>query len=87
MAPCGTRAMRENLAWRTSSVVAARRSSSPRRTLPLTILPGGRIIRIKASTVVDFPDPDSPTSPSRIPAPSAKETPLTARAGPFGVAK
>ena len=54
---------------------------------PLTIRPGGRIMRIKASTVVDLPDPDSPTRPSRSPARSEKRHAADRARRTFGVAK
>ena len=37
---------------------------------------------MRAMAVVDFPEPDSPTRPSRSPGRSSKPTPSTARTGP-----
>ena len=46
--------------------------------------PGGLIRRSRARAIVDLPEPDSPTRPSRSPACRSKLTPLTACTAPRG---
>ncbi len=49
----------------------------------MTEPPVGSIRRMMARPVVDFPHPDSPTSPSVLRASSSNETPSTAFTTPF----
>ena len=46
---------------------AASKFSPSNLISPPTILPGAAISRITDSAVIDFPQPDSPTSPSSSP--------------------
>ena len=85
MAPCGMSEMRENRSVAQPIGGQAKEVFAVERTLPPVIRPGGRIMRSRARMVVDLPDPDSPTRPSRSPGESEKLTPATACTGPAAV--
>ncbi len=77
IAPWKTIAMSTQRCGRTLSSPSARRSLPSRSTLPETLAVGGSSPST-ASAVVVFPQPDSPTRPSRSPAASDMLTPCTA---------
>ena len=52
--------------------------SPSKRTRPPAIRPGGSMSPMIAAPVIDFPAPDSPTTPSTSPSAISKETSSTA---------
>ncbi|MEZ4620234.1 MAG: hypothetical protein R2867_32655 [Caldilineaceae bacterium] len=85
IAPWGMSAICENRDARIWRLESCNRSVPPESTRPDSIRAGGFNMRKSASTVVDLPDPDSPTNPSRSPFCNEKETSSTARTGPVWV--
>ena len=85
IAPWATKAMAARRRRRIGSSASSSRLTPSSCTRPPSILPGGRISRIKARAIVDLPEPDSPTRPSRSFDSSPKLTPSTAFTGPRGV--
>src|SRR5215469_10635397 len=66
-----------------SSSRPSRTMSRPRKvTLPSTTSPGGESSCATAKSSVDFPDPDSPTTPRNSPGSTVKLTRSTARTPP-----
>ena len=90
--------MASAIVWRGSSdeygswntiCISPRASRSAAFASPVTSRPAivtrpalGSISRSTSRATVDFPDPDSPTSPKVSPAAIAKSTPSTARTSP-----
>jgi len=85
MAPCATSAIAARRRARICLSGRAKRSTPSNNAWPLSIRPGGLIRRMSAIATVDFPDPDSPTNPSRSPARRSKLTLSTARTAPRDV--
>ncbi|CAA9588141.1 MAG: hypothetical protein AVDCRST_MAG88-4336 [uncultured Thermomicrobiales bacterium] len=85
IAPCAIIATPSRRWRRICSSESASRSVPSRTISPPSIRPGALIRRISDSAIVDLPEPDSPTSPSRSPARRVKSTPSTARTAPRGV--
>ena len=83
--PWGIKEIREKRTPRISSSDNDNNFSLSSSIRPPSIRPGGRINCIRAMAVVDLPEPDSPTKPSRSPDRNSKPTPSTARTGPLGV--
>ncbi len=82
MAPCATSAIAARRVWRISASDSVSRSLPDRLISPPSILPGGLIMRRMARPVVDLPEPDSPTSPTRSAGLMSRLTPSTAFTGP-----
>src|SRR4051812_24263851 len=62
------------------------RSVSANSTRPAVIAAGGVSSRAIANSIVDLPQPDSPTTPRNSPASTDSDTSSTARTGPASVA-
>ncbi len=82
MAPWKTSERRVQRNARSEGPSSPTRSTPSNQTEPPTIFPPGGRRRMRPSTVVVLPQPDSPTSPSVSPRRRSKLTPSTARIGP-----
>jgi len=85
MAPWGMRLILFRRILRISSQETRARSAPSSRMRPLTMRPGGLIMRIRLRAMVDLPHPDSPTRPSFSLGARPRVTPSTALTAPARV--